>query len=168
LRIDPFYRAVAGAHPEIAPRIDALIAAMSGNTRRCLVLADFSPKNILVHSRGLTLVDFETAHAGDPAFDIGFFLSHLYLKGFRGGASHDPGPFLELIRAFLAAYSANRDVAGLIGPHPYGDSPPVLWHTAACMLARVDGKSPVDYLDEDARQLVRSRCLEILGRAPAL
>jgi 5-methylthioribose kinase len=50
---------------------------------RTFVHADFSPKNILVHRQGLTVVDFETAHAGDPAFDIGFFLSHLSLKAFR-------------------------------------------------------------------------------------
>src|SRR5262249_5388665 len=80
LRIDTFYRTIARAHPAIAGRIAALIASMPAAPSRCLVLADFSPKNILVHSRGLTLVDFETAHAGDPAFDLGFLLSHLLLK----------------------------------------------------------------------------------------
>ena len=47
---------------------------------RTLVLGDFSPKNILVHAHGLILLDFECAHAGDAAFDLGFFLSHLLLK----------------------------------------------------------------------------------------
>lgn len=176
LRIDPFYRTIARAHPEIGPQIEALIASMSRTNHRCLVLADFSPKNILVHSQGLTLVDFETAHAGDPAFDLGFFLSHLYLKAFRGkspdeAATRPPGQaaavaFLELIHEFLAAYRANKDVAAVAGPHSLGDSPPVVWHTAACMLARVDGTSPVDYLDEAARQAVRTRSLDILRRAP--
>jgi len=40
--------------------------------RICLVLADFSPKNILITDQGIHLVDFETAHYGDPAFDLGF------------------------------------------------------------------------------------------------
>jgi 5-methylthioribose kinase len=171
LRVDPFYRTIARVHPEIAPQVEALIASMSRAPYRCLVLADFSPKNMLVHSGGLTLVDFETAHAGDPAYDLGFVLSHLYLKAFRAG-DLEPGrpggkPYLDLIAEFLNAYRANDAVAALAGPHPLGDSPPVEWHTAACMLARVDGKSPVDYLDEDTRQAVRTRCLEVLRRAPA-
>ena len=52
---------------------------------RTLVLGDFSPKNILVHSAGLILLDFECAHAGDAAFDLGFFLSHLLLKNDSSG-----------------------------------------------------------------------------------
>ena len=52
---------------------------------RTLVLGDFSPKNILVHSGGLILLDFECAHAGDAAFDLGFFLSHLVLKAIHMG-----------------------------------------------------------------------------------
>ena len=81
LRIDPYYRTIARAHPEIAPRIEALIAAMDlPPNERTLVLGDFSPKNILVHSEGLILLDFECAHRGDATFDLGFFLSHLILK----------------------------------------------------------------------------------------
>ena len=85
LRVDPFYRTIARAHPEVAPAIDDLIASMAVAPDRTFVHADFSPKNILVHRRGLTVVDFETAHAGDPAFDVGFFLSHITLKAFRAG-----------------------------------------------------------------------------------
>ena len=81
LRLDPYYRTIARAHPEIAPRIAALIAAMDvPPDERTLVLGDFSPKNILVHSEGLLLLDFECAHGGDATFDLGFFLSHLILK----------------------------------------------------------------------------------------
>ncbi|MCA9018144.1 MAG: phosphotransferase, partial [Planctomycetaceae bacterium] len=79
LRIDPFYRFIVKAHPEIKGWVDDLIAEMSAH-RICLVLADFSPKNILITDQGIHLVDFETAHYGDPAFDLGFFLSHLLLK----------------------------------------------------------------------------------------
>jgi 5-methylthioribose kinase len=176
LRIDPFYRTIIRVHPDLAAPVEALCTPLPAPARRCFVHADFSPKNILVHSRGLTLVDFETAHAGDPAFDLGFFLSHLYLKAYRPkgpdpAATRRSGAaavaFLELVHEFLAAYRANPAVAAVAGPHSLGDSPPVSWHTAACMLARVDGKSPVDYLDDAARLAVRARCLEILRRAPA-
>ena len=69
---------------------------------RTFVHADFSPKNILVHRRGLTVVDFETAHAGDPAFDVGFFLSHVTLKAFRTGV--DEGKYLSLVEPFWDGY----------------------------------------------------------------
>ena len=60
LRVDPYYRTVARRHPDLAPRIEALIAAMDRpEAERTLVLGDFSPKNILVHAGGLVLLDFE-------------------------------------------------------------------------------------------------------------
>jgi 5-methylthioribose kinase len=158
LRIDPFYREIARVHPEIAPKVDALIASMAETPHRCLVLGDFSPKNILVHSQGLTLVDFETAHAGDPAFDVGFFLSHIRLKAMRTGVDGPPG---ELIPVFLEAYVAAA------GPGPFAretlDRADL--HLHACSLARVDGKSPVDYLDDRARAAVRDSALAALGPA---
>ena len=85
LRVDPFYRHIARVHPQIAGPIQALIDEM-WRTRASLVHADFSPKNVLIvdwpqADERITLVDFETAHYGDPAFDLGFFLSHLVLKG---------------------------------------------------------------------------------------
>ncbi len=114
-----------------------------------MVLADFSPKNILVHARGLTVVDFETAHAGDPAFDLGFFLSHLLLKAVR--ASPDPEPYLALAQSFRDAYLGRYDAIEV----DISFSRRVNAHAAACALARVDGTSPVDYLDPRAGETVR-------------
>ena len=159
LRIDPFYRELARVHPAIKPRIDALVASMADPPARCLVLADFSPKNMLVHPRGLTLVDFETAHAGDPAFDLGFFLSHLDLKHAaaraRFGASVD-ADWLGLKEAFVAAYdeAAGPRIASAVWNRAE-------LHRLACQWARIDGKSPVDYLDDDLRADLRT----ILARA---
>lgn len=177
LRIDPFYRTVAQAHPDLAPAIDALIASMGevAPSGRCLVLADFSPKNILVHTRGLTLVDFETAHAGDPAFDLGFFLSHLWLKAVRAAWAAERGEaflsrfadFEALGRAFLDAYTAAAGPDAVALPDwpqffvqddglPHPAITPSARHLAACVLARVDGKSPVDYLDPTAQGIART------------
>lgn len=142
LRIDPFYRHIALAHPDLASIIDHLIKSMKIASPK-FVHADFSPKNILVHSQGLTIVDFETAHGGDPAFDLGFFLSHLILKALRAAPDH--GRFLDLTRIFWKSY-------GTIDPELIQRS---ICHTAACGLARIDGKSPVDYLDEHQRQTIR-------------
>ncbi len=152
LRIDPFYRKIAKVHPGIAGRLAALIVSMNNPPTRCLVLGDFSPKNVLIHKHGLTLVDFETAHAGDPAFDLGFFLSHLLLKTICY-VRHSPEdaraaaePYFHLIRTFREAYRLQVN----------GDDPTLdrrtAAHLSACALARVDGKSPVDYLDVSARR----------------
>jgi 5-methylthioribose kinase len=162
LRTDPFYRTIARAHPEIAPRIDELTASMESPETRCLVLGDFSPKNILVHRDGLTLVDFETAHAGDPAYDVGFFLSHLNLKALRdsglGENASVTRAYAELLRQFRAGYRSAWGDSPVV--RPYGWSDRVRRHLYACMLARVDGKSPVDYLDDPTRQKVRSLALD--------
>jgi len=167
LRVDPYYRTIARSDPDLAPRIDALIAAMNRpSDERTLVLGDFSPKNILVHSGGLILLDFECAHAGDPAFDLGFFLSHLLLKMIRV-ASKDPGfasQYAGLTSLFWSTYFDRRGIdttaradlvrrAGL--------------HTAACSWARVDGKSPVEYLDAQGQAVARSFGREALRTEPA-
>jgi 5-methylthioribose kinase len=156
LRVDPFYRTIARVHPDLAPAVDALIDRMERAPDRTFVHADFSPKNILVHRRGLTVVDFETAHAGDPAFDVGFFLSHLSLKAFRSPVE-DP-TILGLVGPFWDGYHAEA------GPGHPDLSERSTRHAAACMLARVDGTSPVDYLDDDARRRVRAVAREILLR----
>src|SRR5258707_863245 len=79
LRVDPFYQRVRERCPDVAacvdPLIDDLLAA-----REALCHGDYSPKNLLVHAAGLTLVDYETGHLGEPAMDLGFFFSHLLLK----------------------------------------------------------------------------------------
>jgi 5-methylthioribose kinase len=160
LRIDPFYRAIARVHPDLAPAIDALVASLAHPPRRCFVHADFSPKNILVHSHGLTLVDFETAHAGDPTYDLGFFLSHLLLKAVR--ASPKDQPYVALTRAFWDGYLERNGPAGDDGLVRRANA-----HTAACALARVDGKSLVDYLDEPRQEIVRRFAREALRTAPA-
>lgn len=168
LRIDPFYRTAARAHPDLAPALDALAASALAPPPegRCLVLADFSPKNVLVHTAGLTLVDFETAHAGDPAYDVGFFLSHLLLKALhaeRAGFSGGAGPFLGLVVAFREAYG--RGVGPAVLTHGFDRRAAA--HLAGCLLARVDGKSPVDYLDEPARAAARLVATDALAAPPA-
>jgi 5-methylthioribose kinase len=173
LRIDPYYRTIARLHPDLAPRIEALIASMEvPRAERTLVLGDFSPKNILVHAHGLILLDFECAHAGDAAFDLGFFLSHLVLKAFRaelgerardgrpprGGRTGASRAFLELCQAFWRGY---QDRTGF-GPSSSRGRKTVS-HLAACALARVDGKSPVEYLDERVQHAVRDFARSVLG-----
>jgi 5-methylthioribose kinase len=166
LRVDPFYRHIARVHPRIAGAIEALVDEM-WHTRACLVHADYSPKNVLLvdaEPEGpiVTLVDFETAHYGDPAFDLGFFLSHLMLKAVRAGTGAQA--YLQLAQTFWERYSmANGVLADKFAFKPADLERRVVAHLAGCSLARVDGTSPVDYLPQTwQRELVRSVCLRAL------
>jgi 5-methylthioribose kinase len=137
LRLDPYYRQIACVHEDLAPHIERLIDSV-WSERHCLVHGDFSPKNLLVHSAGIVLIDFEVGHYCDAAFDLGFFLSHLALKACYH-ATHD-GPYWELIDSFWSGYRAEMtrvvspaELAGLIERG--------ILNFAGCTLARLDGKS---------------------------
>jgi 5-methylthioribose kinase len=166
LRVDPYYRTAANAHPDMAGRIVDLIASMDRPAGfRTLVLGDFSPKNILVHSQGLILLDFECAHAGDAAFDLGFFLSHLLLKAIRASSNNKrlASAYAGLTPPFWSAYLDRR------GLDAAGRSELVrraILHVAACALARVDGKSPVEYLEGPEQDIARSFARRTLLNEP--
>jgi 5-methylthioribose kinase len=162
LRVDPYYRTIARAHPDLAARIDTLIDLMNRpDEERTLVLGDFSPKNILVHTKGLILLDFECAHAGDPAFDLGFFLSHILLKTIRTVLQDSSRglKYLELTRLFLSSYLDRRHISAKVQSELMTRA---IVHAAACCLARVDGKSPVEYLDARGQAVARSFAREAL------
>ena len=147
LRIDPFHRFVAGRHPDLAPRLDQLTDQLL-TRRRCLVHGDFSPKNVLADGARIVVLDWEVAHGGDPVFDLGFLGAHLLLK-----ASHRPAAragYRRLQDTFRSAYEAAVVPALRTGEQDLAG------HTAALLLARVDGKSPVDYLTEPERDRVRA------------
>lgn len=148
LRVEPFYHRIQERHPDLAGAIEPLVEQMRS---RCEALChgDFSPKNLLVHREGITLVDHETAHQGDPAMDLGFFFSHLILKGVR--RPEEWARHAELVRAAWRGYE------GVIRSLPVDEvSRRGFGHLGVCLLARIDGTSPVDYLPHEAgRSLVR-------------
>jgi 5-methylthioribose kinase len=148
LRVDPFYRRIQERRPEVAPAVALLIDGLL-SSREVLCHGDYSPKNILTHDQGFTLVDYETAHQGDPAMDLGFFLSHILLKAFRRPA--DRRRHFDLTRAFWAGYRS----ASAFAPAEELERRAV-GHCGVCLLARIDGTSPVDYLPEaPKREAVR-------------
>lgn len=164
LRLDPYYREVGRRHADARPALDALVAEVLAH-RRTLVHGDFSPKNLLVYPGGLMLLDFEVGHYGDPAFDLGFFLTHLALKALYHVPRHEA--YLALTLAFWDAYrGAVEPVAG-----------PEEWRAlearaarnfAGCVWARLDGKSPVEYLTDPARRTAaRDLARWILTARPA-
>ncbi len=154
LRLDPFYRYLQGVHPELSAPLQALIDETLAQNLSA-VHADFSPKNILLHGDDLTLVDFETGHFGDPTFDLGFFLSHILLKAVARPNSTDRFLLLALRfwdRYTLSIASDESQRARELRNHADDLTGRSLRHLSACLLARVDGKSPVDYLNESAHQ----------------
>ena len=130
-------------------------------TKRALVHGDVSPKNILKGPRGPVFLDAECAWFGDPAFDLAFCLNHLLLKGARDGAdkSRYVGAYAALSHAYLDRAdwedrSALEERAASLLP--------------ALFLARVDGKSPVEYLTRESEKDAVRRCaVPLIARPPA-
>ncbi|HLW91559.1 MAG TPA: aminoglycoside phosphotransferase family protein [Roseiarcus sp.] len=144
IRIEPYLRATARAHSALAGRLDEL-ATITLATKRALVHGDVSPKNILRGEKGPIFLDAECAWFGDPAFDVAFCLNHLLLKGARAGANRDA--YLPAFGALSEAYLSRVD----------WEAPSALEARAAALLpalflARVDGKSPVEYLTSEAER----------------
>jgi 5-methylthioribose kinase len=159
LRLDPYYRTTAARHPDVRPVIEKLIAD-SWQIRTAIVHGDYSPKNMLVRGKNIFLIDFEVVHWGDPAFDAGFLLNHLFLKAF-----HQPrfsALYFAAAREFWKELRRGTEKAAL------GDFENMtLRHLGALMLARIDGKSPVEYIrDEITRDRVRRFAKRLLLEGP--
>jgi 5-methylthioribose kinase len=153
-RIDPYFRTIQRRHPDVATTIGGTVDRLL-STERCLVHGDYSPKNVLVGADGLWVIDWEVVHRGDPVFDVAFLLNHLLLK-----AIHRPRArtaYETCAEAFLAAYEPGVEdmeyALGLVG---------------CLMLARVDGKSPAEYLTEPEREHARASGIALLSGPPAM
>jgi len=154
IRLEPYLVATARKHPDLGLME---LSSLTAKTKVALVHGDVSPKNILVGGEGPAhfpvFLDAECAWYGDPAFDLAFCLNHLLLKCVwvpRARAA-----FLECFEALSAAYlrafsegNVQQRAASLL---------------PALLLARVDGKSPVEYLDEAQREFVRKKALGLFG-----
>jgi aminoglycoside phosphotransferase (APT) family kinase protein len=155
IRLEPYLLATAQRHPALAARLEHLVEVTRSH-RVALVHGDVSPKNILVGPEGTVFLDAECAWWGDPAFDIAFCLNHLLLKCLWTPAATDA--FLAAFDALAAAYLQGVD----------WEPAHALEQRAAALLpglflARVDGKSPVEYVTEERqREQVRRVASELL------
>ncbi len=148
LRMEPYLERLTDRHPDLAAPLAELVTATMGN-RHALVHGDVSPKNILQGPRGPVLLDAETAWWGDPAFDLAFCANHLLLKCLLPGAPTDA--LLAACWAMVRAY-----LPQVTWEPPERLTARVTRLLPALLLARVDGTSPVEYLDDAAQDVVRA------------
>jgi 5-methylthioribose kinase len=159
LRLDPYYRTTASRHPDLRPQFDQLLRESSCR-RVSLVHGDWSPKNFLVSSSGVMAIDFEVIHFGDPSFDSAFLLNHLLLKSFY--RPEWSAQFARLAERFWEVYRAG------LPPGCEWIEPATLSHLGCLLLARIDGKSPAEYITEPALQArVRQVAQRLIVSPPA-
>jgi len=159
IRLEPYLLATARVHPDRAAALEEL-AQTTARTRLTLVHGDVSPKNILVGPRGPVFIDAECAWFGDPAFDLAFCLNHLLLKCLwvPPAARQLLAAFHSLAEIYLSGVdwepreTLDRRTAKLL---------------PGLFLARIDGKSPVEYLTEARdKDTVRRVARSLLARPP--
>jgi len=156
-RTDPFHRTIAAMHPALRPAILAEVERLEA-TREALVLGDCSPKNVIAYpSRSPLLLDFEVAHLGDPAFDVAYMLTHLSLK-----ARHRPDDAPALRACAAEFHAAHTRAAADAAPEPAA----VVAELGCLLLSRIDGKSPVEYLDGSDGEAVRAAAATLLLEPP--
>ena len=158
LRVDPYLYTTGARHPALKAMFDEEGQRLT-ETRRCLVHGDYSPKNILISPARMVVLDCEVAWFGDPAFDVAFLLNHLVLKSVLL-ATH-PEPVIEMVHHAWANYQQ-----ALGKPLRLPLEPNVTRLLLMLMLARIDGKSPVEYLSETQRSFVRDFTTKLLPERP--
>ena len=159
LRLEPYYAHAAKRVPDAADALHRLIA-VTRQQRLTLVHGDYSPKNILVYQERLVLLDHEVIHFGDPAFDLGFSMTHLLSKAHLLPAHRD---------AFAnAAVLYWRTYEEAVGDVPWRGEieDRAVQHTLSCLLARVAGRSPLEYLGDAERRRQRQVATALLRRPP--
>ncbi len=159
LRTDPYYATIARRHPGIAADVEEWIAE-SGTRRTALVHGDWSPKNMLVDGGRMIFIDYECAHWGDPSFDAAFVVNHLLLKAYRRPQLRSE--YLSLARTVFT-WTLSALPPDILRWFERGTAR----HLGFLLLARIDGKSPAEYLtDDEVRDRVRRTALGLIAERP--
>ena len=148
LRVEPFLLYPAERLEEVRAPLRALADDLSAR-REALVHGDVSPKNILVGESGPIIIDAECAVYGDPAFDPAFCLTHLLLKALW--LTDHRAALLQSVTALVAGYAPSPEIERRIAHL-----------VSALLLARVEGRSPVEYLSDANRAIVRAAAINLL------
>ena len=169
LRLDPYYYFTASKHEDVADIISDHARELLSN-KSVLVHGDYSPKNFIVHQGNLILLDFEVAHYGHPVFDLAFMLNHLFLKSIHDSLSRDV--YFQAVSEYLHEYGQFVQGNPLLSKYSNEDCKELLIHLGCLMLARIDGKSPVEYIVDPnvqgrvrfiAKEIISGKCSDILS-----
>ncbi|MDR0389608.1 MAG: phosphotransferase [Spirochaetaceae bacterium] len=157
LRISPYIEFVLGKYPELKETGQKLIKRLK-EQKLSLVHADYSPKNILVlKNRDICILDYEISHYGDPVFDVAFFTNHIVLKSAH--LRKWSAAFLNMLLYMTDTYFNMMNYGD--PKQTEADAVAIL---AMMMIARIDGKSPVEYItSETTKQLVRDMAKKLLS-----
>ena len=160
LRLEPYFGFTAGEVPEARQFLLDLIDETRAHVET-LVHGDYSPKNILVHDGRLVLLDHEVIHFGDPTFDLGFSLTHFLSK-----AHHLPEhreAFADAARAYWNRYRS------IVVSEPWANDfeGRAMRKTLGVLLARVRGRSPLEYLDQTERDRQTAVVIALMADPPA-
>lgn len=158
IRLEPYLEATATAHPDLRDALFAL-SKRTGELRIAMIHGDVSPKNILLGPDGPVFLDAECACMGDPAFDLAFCLNHLLLKCLWNPAAANK--FAACFEALTDAY-----LAKVAWEPPESLEARAASLLPALLLARVDGKSPAEYITTDAQRTHVRRCARPLIKSP--
>ncbi|ODT14610.1 MAG: aminoglycoside phosphotransferase, partial [Kaistia sp. SCN 65-12] len=159
IRLEPYLEATAEANPDLADQLMALSRDTLA-TKIALVHGDVSPKNILVGPKGPVFLDAECAWYGDPAFDLAFCLNHMLLK-----CLWVPEARAAYLASFDALATAYLDAVDW-EPREKIEAR-VARLLPGLFLARVDGKSPAEYITTDAdRDRVRRVARPLIATPP--
>jgi thiamine kinase-like enzyme len=155
LRINPYIEFTVAKYPEFKKTADAA-CAMLLNEKIALVHGDYSPKNILVSGENIFVLDMEVAHFGHPAFDVAFFLNHFLLKSIKNKMWS--GAYLTML-----SYMSDIYLSGLTCMDAREMESQTVRTLAFLFLARVDGKSPAEYITtEEDKNLIRKIAFAML------
>jgi tRNA A-37 threonylcarbamoyl transferase component Bud32 len=161
IRLEPYLEASAGRHPDLREILFRL-SRRTASEKHALVHGDVSPKNIMIGPKGPVFLDAECAWYGDPAFDIAFCLNHMLLKSLWNIDKRDL--FNKCFGAMASAWLDQVD----------WEAPAIVEARAASLLpglflGRIDGRSPIEYVTEEAdrdrvRRVARALILNPVNR----
>ena len=154
IRIEPYLRFTSKFYPEFYESYKKTINFLTKN-KSTVIHGDFSPKNILLGKNFPVILDAETACWGNPAFDIAFFNNHIILKSIFNRKVFKS--YLNLSNHFLKTYLANFSVV-----NNSNFISKFITLQALLILARVDGKSPVEYFKKQHKAIARSLAKNLL------
>jgi len=157
LRIAPYIEFILKKHPQLTDFTKPIIAELM-DSAITLIHGDFSPKNIMLDKRKVYIMDFEVAHYGHPSFDLAFFSTHFVLKSVKN--RQFGAVYLDMLNYMLGIYFDRVDCMDKTAlENSY------VRLLSLIMIARVDGKSPAEYLTDDGdKELMRSMAFEIINR----